>query len=160
MNRLELLPENDVVATLKKALDDIEQIKQKQFIGSDSLRPQILSSNKTYDFTAELDTFNPIPPLYYVAFIITFTADNQLNPYTRPFAELFDLSGTPFPYSSLDLYNVNELTQASLSPYVDDKTTVQQFIVRSASQFRLKLYLQASDKGNYSLNVIFGTPAP
>lgn len=160
MTRLDLQPDNNIPAALKTALSDIEQIKQQQTIGSDSLRPHILSSTKVYDFTSEFDSFNPVPPLYYVDVNIAFTADHQLNPYVRAFADLFDLSGNPFPWTSVDDLSAGENTKNILTFYVDDYTFKQYFSIRSATQFRLKLYLQASDSGSYALTVTFGIPAP
>lgn len=153
MTRIELLPENDVVTTLKKALADIEELKQVQRLGRDSLRPQIISSANTIDFIAEQDPYNPPYP-FHCWFLLTFTADNQLNPYTRVFAEVFDMSDNPLAYSSLTLYDVFEGNYNA-----DDGVTRQQLIVDSATPFKLKFYIQASDRGSYDIELQWGTPA-
>jgi hypothetical protein len=141
MNRLELAPDNQLVAQVKKILADIEQIKTAQPIGRKAVTPKIIDSGATYDRTAFVNG-----PYYQDSPMLTFTADTQRDPYFSVFWRLFDMAGAPLPLTDIVLGEY--FTDANFAAHAGTGVAQEQVILLTLGiPFQIKFYAAVSDTG-------------
>ena len=142
-DRLGKLDENQLVERIDGIIKDIEQIKSPQFIGPDSLKPRILTTNQTDEPFQAVFTGT----FYVINWSIDFYADTQANPYMLAFLEVYDPAGNPTSWSILNSYNHSQSTLIAV-----DDGHIQQFVIADSNvPWSFRLFVQASDSGRLSI---------
>ena len=151
-NRTVNLPENEVANTIKYLSEEVEKIKTAQLSGGDVVTPKIIATNNAYDFNALFDGFT-----YYITINIEFVANTQLNPYTTPVLKCMDTSGNELPSTEFQNYEIRyaqaqEPFTFHAYPSIDNyRDYSRAYIERiTVAPFRVKLYLMASDEGQFN----------
>ena len=151
MPRLNQLLEVTTEETIKQIGRDIEEIKGIQFLGGDSITPQILQTANPFDFLAQLDGSD-----WVIALEVEFTARNQLNPYLYLFLQLFSLDGTPLPTANVESYQA-DLGGGGVVAFVNNGRETAEVSAAADVQFKGKILLFASDRGSASIVPLLGT---
>lgn len=151
-NRAVNLPEEEVANTIKYLSEEIEKIKTAQLSGGDVVTPKIISTSNDYDFNATFDGFK-----YYITLNIEFIANTQLNPYTTPVLKCMNTSGVELPSTEFQNYEIRyaqaqEPFTFHAYPSIDNyRDYSRAYIERiTVAPFRVKLYLMASDEGQFN----------
>lgn len=144
MTRLDLIPDNSFTAEFKRLRQIAEDIKSKQRIGKDILKPKIVEAldangNPTvYDLVATWDAVNE---QVYSKFVATMTADHQAEPWATPLYRMYIGSPGNDPLSG----------ETGGSSYLNFANTVPGKIAYSGD-FGANVYM---DKRNVYLKVYF-----
>jgi len=95
MNRLTITPENETPLQIATILRDIEQLKNRQGFGADSIRPRIVQTEDLFDIDSTFDDVSPgqwATP--FTGSNAYFRADTQLNPYATPVVKILNPDGS------------------------------------------------------------------
>lgn len=145
-----------IVNKLARAEKDLQELKNRQFVGKRALAtkisksPLVLSSdNWGFGLNPAVD-----PPTQQVVYkIVTFKADTQINPYGRLLIEYYDLAGNQIlddninPSNGARIFNFNFVVT-----YVDDMTLKWSVDIRGPGSLKyyVKFVFAGSDTGSLS----------
>lgn len=154
MTRLAMLPDQQFAEDFKQLRRDIDEIKNAQRIGRDIMRPNVVQfldggGNPTpYDIVTTLNEWGDGTR---ADFTITFTADNQLEPWATPFYQVFygnpNNPATPNQVSGFNYISFSRTGEKTIAY----KGYVQTATFPDTTVLYVKVYFYATDSGTLLL---------
>lgn len=154
MTRLAMIPENQFAEDFKELRRDIKAIKNAQRVGRDIMRPRVVQfldggGNPTaYDFVTALNIYGDGTRF---DFTITFTADNQIEPWATPFYQVYyGNPNTPAAAEQVSGFNYISFSRTG-ERKIAYKGYVQNAVYLDVTLLYVKVYFYASDTGTLTL---------
>lgn len=140
MTRIDNLPENQLIARTQKILQEIENLKSRQFIGADSLKIINNISNNTWDINDSVNSFTQ------AFWRVTFAPNNVATTYTELQYE-FEVVGNSSEFIYIDTYPApNTITSGIGSDYILEYTNFF-----NPTTLRVKFAVKSADTGTITL---------